>query len=100
MVQDNPYLEVWRSLSLDQTELNNFCKYSRLNKLGKWSSFHMVSPQHIYNLRPPFVQIVDTINPTLSILYAFVVVDDKGGEIVYKDSEKTTKDNKETKGER
>ena len=22
MVQDNPYLEVWRSLSLDQTELN------------------------------------------------------------------------------
>ena len=80
MVQDNPYLEVWRSLSLDQTELNNFCKYSRLNKLGKWSSFHMVSPQHIYNLRSP-----------LSILYAFVVIDDKGGEIVYKDSEKTTK---------
>ena len=50
----------------------------------------MVSPQHIYNLRPPFVQIVDTINPTLSILYAFVVVDDKGGEIVHKDSEKKT----------
>ena len=35
MVQDNPYLEVWRSLSLDQTELNIFCKWSKLNKIRK-----------------------------------------------------------------
>ena len=35
--------------------------------------------------------IIDIDNPTLSILQAFVVIDDKGGEIVYKDSEKTTK---------
>ena len=33
MVQDNPYLEVWRSLSLDQTELNIFGKYFRLNQI-------------------------------------------------------------------
>ena len=55
MVQDNPYLEVWRSLSLDQTKLNIFCK-SNLDwtKLGKWSSSDMVSPQPIYNLSSPF----------------------------------------------
>ena len=35
MVQDNPYLEVWKSLSLDQTELNILGKYSRLNQIGK-----------------------------------------------------------------
>jgi hypothetical protein len=35
MVHDNPYLEVWRSLPLDQTELNIFCKWSRLNQIGK-----------------------------------------------------------------
>ena len=33
MVQDNPYLEVWRSLSLDQTELNIFGKYYSLNQI-------------------------------------------------------------------
>ena len=33
MVQDNPYLEVWRSLSLDQTKLNIFGKYSSLNQI-------------------------------------------------------------------
>ena len=48
----------------------------------------MISPQHIHNLRSPFVLIIDIDNPTLSILQAFVVIDDKGGEIVYKDSEK------------
>ena len=35
MVQDNPYLEVWRSLPLDQTELNIFYKWSRLNQIRK-----------------------------------------------------------------
>ena len=35
MVQDNPYLDVWKSLSLDQTELNIFCKWSRLNQIKK-----------------------------------------------------------------
>ena len=35
MVYDNPYLEVWRSLLLDQTELNIFYKWSRLNQIGK-----------------------------------------------------------------
>ena len=44
MVQDNPYLEVWRSLSLDQTELNIFGKWSRLDQnLGKWSSPHWLT---------------------------------------------------------
>ena len=33
MVQDNPYLKVWRSLSLDQTELNIFGKWSRLDQI-------------------------------------------------------------------
>ena len=33
MVQDNPYLKVWRSLFLDQTELNIFGKYSSLNQI-------------------------------------------------------------------
>ena len=33
MVQDNPYLEVRRSLSLDQTELDIFGKCSRLNQI-------------------------------------------------------------------
>ena len=35
MVQDNPWNEVWKNLSLDQTELNIFGKYYRLNKFGK-----------------------------------------------------------------
>ena len=59
MVHDNPYLEVWRSLSLDQTELNIFANNLDWTKLEKWSSFHMVSPQPIYNLTPPFMLIVD-----------------------------------------
>ena len=35
MVQDKPYLEVWRSLSLDPTKLNTFGKWSRLNQICK-----------------------------------------------------------------
>ena len=65
MVQDNPYLEVWRNLSLDQTELNIFGKWSRLDQiLGKWSS-------------PPLIDI-DNLN--LSTFWTFVVIDDKGEE--------------------
>ena len=74
MVQDNPYLEVWRSLSLDQTELNIFGKWSRLDQI--WEN-------------DPHPIDIDNIN--LSTFWTFVVIDDKGGEIVYKDSEKTTK---------
>ena len=35
--------------------------------------------------------LIDIDNLNLSIFWAFVVIDDKGREIVYKDSEKTTK---------
>ena len=35
MVHDNPYLEVLRSLPLDQTKLNIFYKWSRLNQIEK-----------------------------------------------------------------
>ena len=35
--------------------------------------------------------LIDIDNLNLSIFWTFVVIDDKGGEIVYKDSEKTTK---------
>ena len=75
MVQDNPYLEVWRSLSWDQTELNIFGKWSRLDQI--WEMI----------LTP----LIDIDNLNLSTLWTFVVIDDKGGEIVYKDSEKTIK---------
>ena len=37
---------------------------------------------------------IDNLDPTNGIIYLFepfVVIDDKGGEIVYKDSEKTIK---------
>jgi hypothetical protein len=47
MVHDNPYLEVWRSLTLDQTELNIFCKSSRLNQIGKMILTYHGSPQPI-----------------------------------------------------
>ena len=33
MVQDNPWNEVWKSFSLDQTELNIFGKCSRLKQI-------------------------------------------------------------------
>ena len=35
--------------------------------------------------------LIDINNLNLSTFWTFVVFDDKGGEIVYKDSEKTTK---------
>ena len=35
--------------------------------------------------------LIDIDNLNLSTFWTFAVVDDKGGEIVYKDSEKTTK---------
>ena len=35
--------------------------------------------------------LIDIDNLNLSIFWTFVVIDDKGGEIVYKDSEKTIK---------
>ena len=40
--------------------------------------------------------LIDIDNLNLSTFWTFVVIDDKGGEIVYKDSEKATK-GKETK---
>ena len=64
MVQDNPYLEVWRSLSLDQTELNFFGKWSRLD--------------HIWENDPR--PLIDIDNLNLSTFWTFVVIDDKGGE--------------------
>ena len=35
--------------------------------------------------------LIDIDNLNISTFWTFVVIDDKGGEIVYKDSEKTTK---------
>ena len=64
MVQDNPYLEAWRSLSLDQTELNIFEKWSRLDQIWKM----ILTP------------LIDIDNLNLSTFWTFVVVDDKGGE--------------------
>ena len=64
MVQDNPYLEVWRSLSLDQTELNVFGKYSRLDQF--WEN----DPH----------PLIDIDNLNISTFWIFVVIDDKGGE--------------------
>ena len=64
MVQDNPYLEVWKSLFLDQTKLNIFGKWSRLTKFEK-----MI-----------LTQLIDIDNLNLSIFWTFVVIDDKGGE--------------------
>ena len=64
MVQDNPYLEVWRSLSLDQTELNIFGKWSWLDQI--WEMI----------LTP----LIDIDNLNLSIFWTFVVIDDKWGE--------------------
>ena len=68
MVQDNPYLEVWRSLSLDQTELNI------LAYILVWTKFENM-------ILTPLIDI-DNLDPTsiLSISRTFVVIDDKGGE--------------------
>ena len=38
--------------------------------------------------------LIDIDNLNLSTLWTFVVIDDKGGEIVYKDNEKITKGKK------
>ena len=38
--------------------------------------------------------LIDIDNLNLSIFWTFLVIDDKGGEIVYKDSEKMTKGEK------
>ena len=64
MVQDNPYLKVWRSLSLDQTELNIFGKYSSLNQILKM----ILTP------------LIDIDNLNLFTFWTFVDIDDKGGE--------------------
>ena len=61
MVQDNPYLEVWRSLSLDQTELNVFGKYSTLNQIWK---------------KMIFTLLIDIDNLNLYTFWTFVVMDD------------------------
>ena len=47
MVQDNPYLEVWRSLSLDQTELNIFDKYSRLNQIWENDLYPLINVDNL-----------------------------------------------------
>ena len=43
-------------------------------------------------IHTPLIDI-DNLDPTngIYLFWTFVVIDDKGGEIVYKDSEKTTK---------
>ena len=64
MVQDNIYLDVWRSLFLDQTELNVFGKYSN------WIKFRKMI----------FTPLINIDNLNLSIFWTFVVIDDKGGE--------------------
>ena len=55
MVQDNPYLEVRRSLSLDQTDLNIFSKRSRLDQI--WE-----------NDPHPLIDI-NNLDPTNGIIY-------------------------------
>ena len=75
MVQDNPYLEVWRSLSLDQTELNIFGKCSRLDqKFGKM----ILTP------------LIDIDNLNLSKIESLWSLMTKGVKL-HKDSEKMTK---------
>ena len=55
MVQDNPYLEVWRSLSLDQTKLDIFGKWSRLDQT--WEM-----------ILTPLIDI-DNLDPTSNTIY-------------------------------
>ena len=55
MVQDNPYLEVWRSLSLDQTELNI------LAYILVWTKFGIL-------ILTPLIDI-DNLNPTSNSIY-------------------------------
>jgi hypothetical protein len=63
MVHDNPYLEVWRSLPLDQAELNIFCKWSRLNQFRK-----MILTSHGFT------------STYLKFELTFCVINEKGGE--------------------
>ena len=77
MVHDNPLLEVWRSLPLYQTELNIFCKWSRLNQIGKM----ILTP------------LIDIDNLKIELLWSLMtkgeklhkdgekIKDDKGGEV-------------------
>ena len=76
MVQDNPYLEVWRSLSLDQTKLNIFGKCSRLNKVWKM-------------ILTPLIDIDDLNLSKIEPLWSLMT---KGEKLVHKDSEKMTKE--------
>ena len=69
MVQDNSYLEVLRSLSLDQTELNIFGEWSRLDQFRTMILTPLID---IDNLDPP---------NGIYLFWTFVVIDDKGGEI-------------------
>ena len=62
MVQDNPYLEVWRSLSLDQTELISLASILDWTKFGKM----ILTP------------LIDIDNLNLSTFWTFVVIDAKG----------------------
>ena len=55
MVQDNPYLEVWRSLSLDQTELNI------LAYILVWTKFGIL-------ILTPLIDI-DNLDPTSGTIY-------------------------------
>ena len=66
MVQDNPYLEVWRSLSLDQ----NWVKCLSLASILDWTKFGKII------LTP----LIDIDNLNLFIFWTFVVIDNKGGE--------------------
>jgi hypothetical protein len=64
MVQDNPWNEVWRILSLVQTKLNILGKYSN------WTKFRKM-------ILTPLIDI-NNLNPIWN--WTFVVIDDKGGE--------------------
>ena len=75
MVQDNSYLEVWRSLSLDQTKLNIFGKCSSLDKIGKM----ILTP------------LIDFDNLNLSKIEPLWLLMTKGKKLVHKDREKMTK---------
>jgi hypothetical protein len=65
MVQDNPWNEVWKSLSLDQTKLISLASVLDWTKFGKM----IIAP------------LIDIDNLNLSKNWTFVVIDDKGGEI-------------------
>ena len=92
MVQDNPYLEMWRSLFLDQTELNIFGKWSRLDQIWEnWSSLHWLTLIILTYLHfEPLWSLMTKgeKNKDISVKGRNSVL---RGEIVYQDSEKTTR---------